>query len=329
MATTDFQPFATGDGANVLSPAAYTALTSLIANGYQSGTALSVQINTTLRQAMFMSAVLANFMVAQGISQPDDGNLSAAVTNLESAITTIAGTPNVFTGGTTTGSANAQVLASLSPASGFSLSNNGQTIIATAGHTNTGAMTLAVTSPSITATAVKIMTLSGLVNTPANTVVTGGTYFFTVNTAGSCLVVTDANNLFLQAGNNLSDLTSTSTARTNLGLGTASTVATSSLLQVANNLSDVANTTTSRTNIAAAPLPISAVGIGQLIPEVGSATSFTLPTGAGTWFVFFTVNNSSGEIPSGGYIGGYYAAGATVTFPGSTTSYGGWIWRIS
>ena len=44
---------------------------------------------------------------------------------------------NVFTGSTTTGSANAQVLASLTPSTGF-VPNNGQVIICTAGYSNTG-----------------------------------------------------------------------------------------------------------------------------------------------------------------------------------------------
>lgn len=85
-ATTDIQTFALGVGANVLSPAAYKALTSLIAGGYITGTALSVQVNTTLRQSAFMAAGLANFCVAQGISVPDDGNLTNLVAEIEAAL---------------------------------------------------------------------------------------------------------------------------------------------------------------------------------------------------------------------------------------------------
>jgi hypothetical protein len=54
---------------------------------------------------------------------------------------------------------------------------------------------------------------------------------------------------FLQINNNLSDLKSASIARTNLGLGSASTHAASDFLQPANNLSDVANPATARTNL--------------------------------------------------------------------------------
>lgn len=98
---------------------------------------------------------------------------------------------NLFTGGTTTGSANAQVLASLSPATGFSLSNNGATIAFTVGYTNTGTTTLAITSPSIPATAVKKDSGAGLINLTAGDLVTGNTAFVTVNTAASCLVLVD------------------------------------------------------------------------------------------------------------------------------------------
>jgi hypothetical protein len=51
--------------------------------------------------------------------------------------------------------------------------------------------------------------------------------------------------------NNLSDLLSESTARTNLGLGTAATEAISFFLQAANNLSDLANPATALTNLGA------------------------------------------------------------------------------
>jgi len=54
---------------------------------------------------------------------------------------------------------------------------------------------------------------------------------------------------YLAKADNLSGLASTSTARTNLGLGTASTLASTAVAQTANNLSDLASASTARTNL--------------------------------------------------------------------------------
>ncbi len=72
--TNQFLALATGGSANVLTPAAYAALTSLISSGYQSGVANSAQVNTTLRQATFVAAAVAQLIAdATGLNANDDG----------------------------------------------------------------------------------------------------------------------------------------------------------------------------------------------------------------------------------------------------------------
>ncbi len=72
--TNQFLALATGGGANVLAPAAYAALTSLISSGFQSGVAPSAQVNTALRQATFVAAAVAQLIAdATGLNANDDG----------------------------------------------------------------------------------------------------------------------------------------------------------------------------------------------------------------------------------------------------------------
>lgn len=65
-------------------------------------------------------------------------------------------------------------------------------------------------------------------------------------------VIAALGSTYLTVANNLSDVASASSARANLGLGTAATAAASAFFQVANNLSEVANAATARANIGAA-----------------------------------------------------------------------------
>jgi hypothetical protein len=108
-ATTDILAFAEGAGANVLTQAQYAALTTLLADGFTTGILTSAQLNKVLRQSSFMAAGFANWIVSQGISVPDDGNMANLVTEIGQALkvylganigATYAGNPNGHVAGT-------------------------------------------------------------------------------------------------------------------------------------------------------------------------------------------------------------------------------------
>jgi hypothetical protein len=98
--------------------------------------------------------------------------------------------PNTFIAGTSTGSANAQVLASLSPSVGFSTAVNGQSITFTPGFTNTGSTTLAVTSPTVSATIIKKESGGILVALTGGELATGVPAYVTWNLSSACWVLT-------------------------------------------------------------------------------------------------------------------------------------------
>lgn len=159
---------------------------------------------------------------------------------------------------------------------------------------------------------------------------------------------------WLKPGNNLSELTSTSTARTNLGLTQTATLASTTWLKVSNNLSDLNSTSSARTNIGFTNgTNISISGLGAIsfngtlpIANGGTATTtapadgqyFGANSAVPTWKSFIAGNNISLTNTTTGTIiaaissstaagndtyvqynnGGTFGATSTFTFTSST-----------
>ncbi|WP_275921807.1 hypothetical protein [Burkholderia sola] len=135
----DFLPFATGPGANVVDQATYSALTALT-TGFVSGTAQSQQLNKVWRQSSIMSAVIAQFIVAQtGQAAVDDGTTPTLLANFTKAVNAASKQRVILTD---TGAANAYAAANPVPMTSLpTVSGVVQTISVKT--SNTGASTYA------------------------------------------------------------------------------------------------------------------------------------------------------------------------------------------
>ncbi|WP_408591210.1 hypothetical protein [Novosphingobium sp.] len=134
-ASTDFLPFATGAGANVVSQALYAADTA-VANGFSSGIASSAKFNKVFRQASFVAAGIANWIAnTLNTNVPDDGNLTTFVANLATAVKVAA-----TSGGFITDSGSVNALVGTSSPAPAALTAGLQVAIQVA-NTNTGAVT--------------------------------------------------------------------------------------------------------------------------------------------------------------------------------------------
>ncbi|WP_244130877.1 hypothetical protein [Burkholderia pyrrocinia] len=108
----DFLPFATGPGANVVDQTTYAALAALT-TGFVSGTSQSIQVNKVWRQSSIMSAVIAQFIVAQtGQAAVDDGTTATLLSNFTKAVNAASKQRVILTD---TGSANALAAANAVP----------------------------------------------------------------------------------------------------------------------------------------------------------------------------------------------------------------------
>lgn len=86
MAKNDFLPFATADGANVLSAEDYQKLRSR-SNGFSAGVARSQELNTVWRQASVIAHVVAQFIADTNNSDvADDGDLDKLQAGLIQAL---------------------------------------------------------------------------------------------------------------------------------------------------------------------------------------------------------------------------------------------------
>lgn len=87
MATNDFLTFSAAGGANVVTQSAWVALSTLRAQGFQSGVATSSQLNKVWRQSSIIAAVVAQYVAdIAGQDVLDDGTTATILANLKAAI---------------------------------------------------------------------------------------------------------------------------------------------------------------------------------------------------------------------------------------------------
>ena len=103
--------------------------------------------------------------------------------------------------------------------------------------------------------------------------------------------ITATDSTKLAIANNLSDLNNAGTARTNLGLGTASTSASTDFLAVSNNLSDLNNVGTARTNLGLGTVATLDTGVAN--GNVIVADSTGLPAIDGSQLTGITATDST------------------------------------
>lgn len=271
------------------------------------------------------------------------GTTTGAILNAVGAV----GTPSIsFTGDTDTGIYHVT-------ANAFSLVTNGATVIAL----TAGAAAVTGTFSVSGATTLAALTTTGLVSTAASAA--GGAGFnlphgadptspnngdaWTTSAAGlkariNGVTVTFANSAStLLVANNLSDLNNAGTARTNLGLGSAATHASTDFLLVANNLSDV-TASTARTNLGLGTLALLATptfaSAGAFNAGQDYATPLTSPTTTEVGYMGLPQNSQSTNYTMTAADRGkciHFTANATFTIPpnGTLALPIGCAWEVS
>jgi hypothetical protein len=148
-------------------------------------------------------------------------------------------------------------------------------------------------------------------------------------------VASSISSTYLTVASNLSDLASASSARANLGLGSAAVLAASAVFQVANNGSEVANATTFRTNIGAAAsnAPTITGGMtfsGSTTANVQAVASTSIDVSVAEWFTksisgntTFTFDNPTASKGMGFILELTISSSAVPTWPASVDWAGG------
>lgn len=238
----------------------------------------------------------------------------------------------IFTGSAnTTGAANVQVLATVTPL-GYSLVY-GDIVNFTAGFSNTGAATLNVSSTG--AITIKKSSGTGLVDVAVGDIVSTTSYSIYYN--GTFYVLQSSSfstSGLLVAANNLSDLTNAATARTNLGLDTMATqsagaiaVTGGSMAGVAINGGSISTTnitggTLSGNNITSATIDGASTGSTQSAGTnnttlattafVQSYVPLDTPLGVGSKCpAYHTGSYNAGDTFSGSSLVAYFSDGST------------------
>lgn len=230
--------------------------TAIVWSLFSSASSISVTAPLTkVGNVIGLTTPLAATYGGTGVSNSNNITLGGDLTT-GGAFTTTPANPLTFT---TTGATNVTL-----PTTGTLVNTAVTTLssLASIGIITTAVWNASLISPTYGGTGI---------NNGSSTITLGGNLTFsgahttTFTVTGNTALTLPTSGTVMVGSNNLSELTNTTTARSNLGLGTAATHAATDFLLAANNLSDVANASTSRTNL----------GLGTMATQNASAVAIT------------------------------------------------------